>query len=139
MSVGAILTLGFGSFGSVNLLPTLGYGTAGAAYVAPQTVIVGGGFTLDEYISDKMRKHNLHLEVKKQEKKLKEVEKKIERLEKKDDPPPVIVRQIERLEEKREQILIDLSSLMALVNESNALIAGYGDEEEEAIIMMLLH
>ncbi len=28
MSVGAILTIGFGTFGSVNLLPTLGYGEA---------------------------------------------------------------------------------------------------------------
>lgn len=28
MSVGAILTLGLGEFGSVNLLPTLGYGGA---------------------------------------------------------------------------------------------------------------
>lgn len=27
MTVGAILTLGFGSFGGVNLLPTLGYGS----------------------------------------------------------------------------------------------------------------
>lgn len=26
MSVGAVLTLGLGKFGSVNLLPTLGYG-----------------------------------------------------------------------------------------------------------------
>lgn len=30
MSVGAILTLGLGSFGSVNLLPTLGYGASTA-------------------------------------------------------------------------------------------------------------
>lgn len=27
MTIGAILTLGYGSFGSVNLLPTLGYGS----------------------------------------------------------------------------------------------------------------
>lgn len=37
MSVGAILTLGFGSFGSVNLLPTLGYGES----VTPPTPTPG--------------------------------------------------------------------------------------------------
>ena len=39
MSVGAILTLGFGSFGSVNLLPTLGY--LSSSTPAPTTTLRG--------------------------------------------------------------------------------------------------
>ena len=37
MSVSPILTLGYGSFGSVNLLPTLGYGIG----VSAETTIFG--------------------------------------------------------------------------------------------------
>lgn len=40
MSVGAILTLGFGSFGTVNLLPTLGYLSSSAP--PPSTIPMGG-------------------------------------------------------------------------------------------------
>lgn len=40
MSIGAILTLGYGTFGAVNLLPTLGY-NVGAAIVVPSNS--GGG------------------------------------------------------------------------------------------------
>ncbi len=35
MSIGAILTLGYGSFGSVNLLPTLGYSSGAPAPSKP--------------------------------------------------------------------------------------------------------
>lgn len=41
MSVGTILTLGYGSFGTVNLLPMLGYGVSIAPPDAP--IIPGGG------------------------------------------------------------------------------------------------
>lgn len=44
MSVGAILTLGLGQFGSVNLLPTLGYGAADA----PVPVVSGRGLGGDD-------------------------------------------------------------------------------------------
>lgn len=52
MSVGAILTLGFGQFGSVNLLPTLGYGDS----VTPPTPPVSDrgatpGWPLDKRLS----------------------------------------------------------------------------------------
>jgi hypothetical protein len=41
-SPSSVLTLGYGSWGSVNLLPTLGYGqgaVAAAAYYAPQLTV----------------------------------------------------------------------------------------------------
>lgn len=38
MSIGAILTLGLGGFGSINLLPTLGY-RAGTAPIPPPPIV----------------------------------------------------------------------------------------------------
>lgn len=47
MTIGAILTLGFGSFGSANLLPTLGYGS----HAAPARTHRGG---IDEWRREKL-------------------------------------------------------------------------------------
>lgn len=41
MSVGTVLTLGLGSFGTINFLPTLGYGDYGVT--PPPTPTPGGG------------------------------------------------------------------------------------------------
>ena len=51
MSIGAILTLGLGSFGGVNQLPTLGYTSSSAPpptppAAAPMIVAGGGGGSL---------------------------------------------------------------------------------------------
>lgn len=41
-SPSTVITLGFGSFGSVNLLPTLGYGVFALALLMPDAVWVSG-------------------------------------------------------------------------------------------------
>jgi len=44
LSVGTVLTLGYGSFGSVNFLPTLGYGEYGTS--PPPTIQPSGGYEI---------------------------------------------------------------------------------------------
>lgn len=53
MSVGTVLTLGLGSFGTVNFLPTIGYGNYGsvAPPVVPPQPGGGGGSTSRNYVS----------------------------------------------------------------------------------------
>lgn len=46
MSSGAILTLGFGTFGGVGLLPTLGYGTSATPPTPVVVVPTSGGFEI---------------------------------------------------------------------------------------------
>ncbi len=43
MSIGAILTLGYGSFGSVNLVPTLGYGSSSSVPPPDTSIPYGSG------------------------------------------------------------------------------------------------
>lgn len=49
-SPSTILTLGYGSFGSVNLLPTLGYGAGVTADVEEQEVGLGGSGASGEWL-----------------------------------------------------------------------------------------
>lgn len=55
-SPSTVLTLGFGSWGSVNLLPTIGYGVGAAAEVFPNLAFTLDNerleFTLTEAASD---------------------------------------------------------------------------------------
>lgn len=44
MTIGAILTQGFGTFGTVNLLPTLGYGVSSIPPTPPAVVHNSGGW-----------------------------------------------------------------------------------------------
>jgi len=115
MSVGAILTLGYGSYGSVNLVPTLGYGGGTAPAPAPS-----GGIP---------RRRKIYPEPKRQEVKKKPLvtKKKIRAIVVQGEYDKVCSAMLERYED----ILIKMEILTIVIDKYEA-----QQDDEEAYFML---
>lgn len=151
MSVGAVLTLGLGSFSDVNHVVTLGYGTGAAPTVQTVFVNVGGAgepLSWEEAVLEVHKKRMLEERIRKYGKELKRVQKKIKVAAKKVKQAPVhpegILANLWKLEERKEEIKLEVKQLREeVLNIETLLIAAqklkeYEEEDEEEIEMLLL-
>ena len=111
MSIAAIVTRGYGSFGSIGDVTRAGYEAAAGAgvIVTPQATItlVGDGQSWQDYVTAENKKNLLQKAVAKEEKKLERVEKQLAREIKKvktSGHPDGILANIFKLEMKRDEL-----------------------------------
>ena len=145
MSIAAIVTRGFGSFGSIGEIVTAGYTSASGAgtVVTPTTTTVvqvgGGGFeSWQDYVKALHEKRQLAVQLKKKKAELKKVEKKIA-VAKKNPPehPQGILANLFRLELKREELRTEIHAKESELLSLQWLIEAVEIDEDDEEVMLL--
>lgn len=138
MSISAIVTRGYGSFGTIPDVVRMGYG--GAAEVAtPVTVRLGaGGSSWRDFVSAEFERKHLKKELVKQKKELKKVVAQIKAVEKKvsEKPTEGILANLQRLEFRKEEIKYQISQIeMGMIPIEMFLESEIDDDDEEVMLL----
>ena len=140
MSIAAIVTRGYGSFGSIGDVTRAGYEAAAGAgvIVTPQATItlVGDGQSWQDYVTAENKKNLLQKAVAKEEKKLERIEKQIAREMKKvkaSEHPEGILANIFKLEMGRDELENKIEAMRIEMIPIEAFLQAEIDEDDEDI------
>lgn len=144
MSIRAIITEGFGSFGTVPDVIRMGFsGEAVEPEPEPepeqQVVVVGAGGEFEsweDYVKAEFRRKHLKAELVKEEKKLKTVQKRIKSVEKKSEKTEGILANLLRLEFKKQEIQHRIEALkVEMIPLEMFLEVDIDDDDEEVMLL----